>query len=87
MHKITKEFETIFNKELGKLLKESREAVNLTQEEVAEATGRKKSSISDNERGVNSTPITVLIAYSELYQVDPDELLKSAYNKAKNTID
>lgn len=83
MRVLTKEFEHKYNANLGNLLREARKAKGLTLEQVSEITDRKKSSISDNERGKNSTPILVLFAYCDIYGIDADEVMKKAFDLTK----
>ncbi len=51
---------------LGVLLKEARKEVNLTQEELAERTGTKKSYISRIERGMSDIQISTYYKLIEI---------------------
>ena len=60
---------------VGQLLQEARESKKITQREVAETAGITINHISRIEHGVYNTSIDVLISYSKVLKMSPDEIL------------
>ena len=63
------------NEILGQRLQSFRKAKDVTQAEMAEATGHTPHYISALENGVNKMSVPTLIAYSKKLNVSIDELL------------
>ena len=62
--------------DIGNKLHRARTKANLTQEQVAEALGVSRQTISNWENGKSLPDILSVIRMSELYQISLDELLK-----------
>lgn len=67
-----------FNLKIGSLLKEGREKKKMTLSDVSKKSGRAISTISDNERGINDIPFSVVVEYCNIYGLDINELVKKA---------
>lgn len=65
-----------FYQTVGERLRAARKRKGYTQQEVAVLLGRKKSSVSDNERGLNDIPISIIINYCKLYEIEVEDLVK-----------
>ena len=64
-------------KPLGESLKENRLRCNMTQEFVAETLGVSRQAVSKWENGTSEPSTTNLCALAKLYNVPPEELLRS----------
>ena len=64
-------------KPLGEALKEHRLRCNMTQEFVAETIGVSRQAVSKWENGTSEPSTTNLCALAKLYNVPPEELLRS----------
>ncbi len=64
-------------KPLGETLKEHRLRCNMTQEFVAETVGVSRQAVSKWENGTSEPSTTNLCALAKLYNVPPEELLRS----------
>lgn len=64
-------------KPLGEALKEHRLRCNMTQEFVAETIGVSRQTVSKWENGTSEPSTTNLCALAKLYNVPPEELLRS----------
>ena len=64
-------------KPLGETLKEHRMRCNMTQEFVAETVGVSRQAVSKWENGTSEPSTTNLCALAKLYNVPPEELLRS----------
>lgn len=62
---------------LGETLKEHRLRCNMTQEFVAETVGVSRQAVSKWENGTSEPSTTNLCALAKLYNVPPEELLRS----------
>lgn len=74
--KVGKE-KTELRKPLGQALKEHRMRCNMTQEFVAETVGVSRQAVSKWETGTSEPSTTNLCAIAKLYNVPPEELLRS----------
>ena len=75
-----------FYKIVGERLKEARLKRGFTLKDVSDRTGRGQSSISDNERGLNDIPFSVILEYCDIYGINVNDLvagLKLTGNKRK----
>ena len=63
------------NIRIGHLLKSAREARNVTQAEMAQATGMTKNHISAIERGVSKASVELLLGYCKKLDISADALL------------
>ena len=68
---------TELRKPLGQALKEHRMRCNMTQEFVAETVGVSRQAVSKWENGTSEPSTTNLCAIAKLYNVPPEELLRS----------
>ena len=66
---------TEFVRSFGVLVKEARQKVKITQEELAVRSGVDRSHISDIERGINAPSLIVLFKLARGLDVDPSSLL------------
>ena len=64
-------------KSLGEVLKEHRIQAQLTQEFVAESLGVSRQAVSKWENGTADPSTTNLLKLAKLYNISPDELLRS----------
>lgn len=64
-------------KSLGEALKENRIRCHMTQEFVAERLGVSRQAVSKWENGTSDPSTSNLLALAELYDVSPEELLRS----------
>ena len=69
------------NIRIGHLLKSAREACNVSQAEIAQATGMTKNHISAIERGVSKASIELLLGYCKKLDLSADALLGLSDNK------
>ncbi len=63
------------NMRIGNLLRSAREAGNVTQAEMAQATGMTKNHISAIERGVSKASVELLLGYCKKLDMSADALL------------
>ena len=68
---------------LGEAIRARREALHLSQEDLAFECGLHRTYISQLERGLKSPTVRVLCAIAQALNVEPDELLRSAREGAK----
>lgn len=66
-----------FREEIGHRLRDRREALGLSQEEVAWAAGVAQGSISYYEQGKSEIPLGVLIAICRRFGIPPTEIVPS----------
>lgn len=66
---------------LGNLLKETREAVNMKQSEVAELIGCTASNISSWERAKSKIDIESLVSLCDIYKIDFNNLMLSVHEQ------
>lgn len=69
------------NIHIGHLLKSAREACNVSQAEIALATGMSKNHISAIERGISKTSVELLLGYCKKLDISADALLGLFDNK------
>lgn len=62
---------------LGEQIRSAREAKNLSQEALAEHLGVSRQAVSKWENGTSEPSTTNLCALAKLYNVPPEELLRS----------
>lgn len=67
--------ETLLYKEIGKCLKARRLALGLTQEQLADASGVLRTSITNLEAGRQKTPLHVLYELCAVLEIEIAELL------------
>ena len=72
-----REEKKVVAKSLGEALKENRIRCQMTQEFVAETLGVSRQSVSKWENGTSDPNTSNLIALAKLYDISPEELLKS----------
>ncbi|KYG63703.1 transcriptional regulator [Bdellovibrio bacteriovorus] len=64
--------------QLGNFLKEKRSAAGLSQADVAKKLGYSTSQfISNWERGLSTPPVSVLKILADMYEINPDSMLKA----------
>jgi transcriptional regulator with XRE-family HTH domain len=68
-------------------IKRARKAAGLQQQELANAVGLTRTSISNIERGTQGLSIDLLYTISLHLNEDADVLLRDAINYAENTVD
>lgn len=66
----------------GKLVKERRQALNLSQEELGELSGLDRTYISGVERGLRNLSLTSIVSISNSLQISSSELLQGLETKA-----
>ena len=69
------------NARIGHLLKSAREARNVSQAEIALATGMSKNHISAIERGISKASIELLLGYCKKLDISADALLGLSGNE------
>jgi transcriptional regulator with XRE-family HTH domain len=67
----------IFRQQVGARLKQLRQTLNLSQEEVAWEADVAQGSISNYETGRNDIPLSVLVAICHALNTSPIEVLRS----------
>lgn len=72
--------------EFGKKLKKLREESSLTQNEIAAELKISRSALTQYEKGVRKVPLSIIMKFSELFQVSVDELLDINIDKTKHTL-
>lgn len=65
-----------FYERVGSYLRQARLNKGYTYSQVSQLTGRAISTISDNERGVNDIPFSVILQYCDIYDISVDDLPK-----------
>ena len=70
--------ETILRRSLGEVLKEHRTRCGMTQEFVAERMGVSRQAVSKWENGTADPSTSNLLKLAKLYEISPEELLRSA---------
>lgn len=73
-----------FNYKIGQRLKYYREQSGITQYQMAEYANLSKNYISAIERGVNTTNIQTIVAYSNKLGISVDELLDTGFSDSIN---
>lgn len=73
----TRKEKSAFRKSLGEVLKEHRTRCKMTQEFVAERLGVSRQAVSKWESGASEPSTSNLLALAKLYEVSPEELLRS----------
>jgi len=73
----TQKEKSAFQKSLGEVLKEHRTRCKMTQEFVAERLGVSRQAVSKWESGASEPSTSNLLALAKLYEVSPEELLRS----------
>ena len=68
---------------LGDVIRERREALNLSQETFAAECGLHRTYISQLERGLKSPTVRVLATIAQTLKLTPDELLRAALKEGK----
>lgn len=68
---------------LGDVIRERREALNLSQEAFAAECGLHRTYISQLERGLKSPTVRVLATIAQVLKLTPDELLRAALREPK----
>jgi transcriptional regulator with XRE-family HTH domain len=63
---------------LGDAIRERRESLNLSQEELAFECGLHRTYISQLERGLKSPTVRTLLLIADALKIAPDELLRAA---------
>lgn len=72
----------INNKELGRIIKERRKELGLTQEELAEKTGTSQPYISELEKGKKDNPtVATLTKLAEVLKINLEELSLAIANR------
>lgn len=72
------------NRHIGQMLKTARKACNVSQAEIALATGMTKNHISAIERGVSKASIELLFGYCKKLEMTPDKILGFNGEEIKN---
>jgi len=73
-------------KELGERIAKRRKVLNLTQDDVAEATGLSNNHISNIENNHSIPSIETLLKICEALDVTPDYLLLGIFRQAKDSL-
>jgi len=68
---------------LGDVIRERRDALNLSQEAFAAECGLHRTYISQLERGLKSPTVRVLATIAQTLKLTPDELLRAALKEGK----
>ena len=69
--------ETILRRSLGEVLKEHRTRCGMTQEFVAESLGVSRQAVSKWENGTADPSTSNLLKLAKLYEITPEELIRS----------
>ena len=69
--------------DIGKKLRDARNAAKLTQESAAESLGVSRQTVSKWENGSADPSTTNLLALAKLYGVTAEDLLRGVENKAE----
>lgn len=72
----------IFRQQVGARLKQLRQTLNLSQEEVAWEADVAQGSISNYETGRNDIPLSVLVAICQALNTSPIEVLSSVTERS-----
>jgi len=73
-----------FREDVGRRLRDRRESLGLTQEQIAWEAGVAQGSISYYEQGKSEIPLRVLIDICRHLNVDPIEIVPSLHVSASN---